>query len=56
MILIDVKEGIRLSKINFGVFYDNIANLMYFRTVKVSILFESQASKHMQTSFHNPFF
>lgn len=39
-----------------GLFYETIANLVCFRTVNDSILFESQATKHMQTSFHNPFF
>lgn len=45
MTLINIKDGISQLKINYGLFYINLAIYMYFRTVNDSIVFESQATK-----------
>jgi len=53
MTLTDIKDAISQLKINQMVFYDNLANLMYRRTVNDTLNHEPQ--KH--TYFHKrPFF
>lgn len=45
MTLIDIKDAIGQLKINHLVLYDNLAYLLYCRTVNDSMVFESRATK-----------